>query len=442
VTGPSHQAPALLRSVSRWEIVGLAVNDVVGSGVYLVLPVATARLLGPASVWAILGVGLAMFPVVLCFAEAGSRFDQPGGAYVYAKATLGEFAGFEIGWMTWVSRVSALSGLSIYLARALAFLGPKAQTGVGLWAAALLPLVALTAVNVVGVKAGARTAAALAVGKLVPLGIVILAGLPSVRLGPFFHAPVPSHGEVMQGTLLILFAYAGFENTAAPASEYKNPQRDIPFALVLHFAVVIALYAGAQLVAFSTVPDLLHSQTPLADAGNVLLGAPGELLLAAGAVVSVLGTNNNTVLTGARYVFALAEAGRLPAVLARVHPSFHTPAVALVTQTALAILLLFTGTAESLAELSALTRVASYVTTALAVLLLRRNPGAPAARFRTPGGPLIPLGALAVCAFFLASAEAKNWIATGIAVAVGAALYLLGGRRRDRPEPPPTAAAA
>lgn len=75
----------LLRAVSRWEIVALAVNDVVGSGVYLILPVAAATLLGRASVWAILAAGFAVLLLVLCFAEAGSLFDQPGGAIVYTR---------------------------------------------------------------------------------------------------------------------------------------------------------------------------------------------------------------------------------------------------------------------------------------------------------------------------------------------------------------------
>ena len=103
--------PSLLRVVSRWEILALSVNDVVGSGVYL-LPASAALLLGPASVWAVPAAGLCVLLIVLCFAEAGSRFDDSGGAYVYTRAAFGDFIGFEVGWMSWVARVSSAAGLA------------------------------------------------------------------------------------------------------------------------------------------------------------------------------------------------------------------------------------------------------------------------------------------------------------------------------------------
>src|SRR5688572_32946687 len=110
MTNANAEHPHLLRVISRWEIVALSVNDVIGSGVYLILPVAAAALLGPASVWAILAAGLAVLLLVLCFAEAGSHFDAAGGAYLYTRAAFGELIGFEVGWMTWIARISTVAG--------------------------------------------------------------------------------------------------------------------------------------------------------------------------------------------------------------------------------------------------------------------------------------------------------------------------------------------
>ena len=93
----------LRRAVSRWQIVGLALNDVIGSGVYL-LPAAAAVLLGGASIGAVLLAGLAVLLLVLCFAEAASYFDEPGSAYLYARSAFGDLAGFQVGWMTWLAR--------------------------------------------------------------------------------------------------------------------------------------------------------------------------------------------------------------------------------------------------------------------------------------------------------------------------------------------------
>jgi len=422
----------LLRVVSRWEIVALSVNDVVGSGVYLILPVAAAALLGPASVWAILAAGFAVLLLVLCFAEAGSRFDRAGGAYIYTRAAFGDFAGFEVGWMTWIARVASVAGLSVFFARAVGFLWEGARSGAGKWATILLGLAVLTAVNVRGVKSGARTAVLLTWGKLLPLALFVAVGIFAVDWSRVFPVPTPERANFGKAALLVLFAYAGFENTAAPAAEFRNPRRDVPFALIVMIALVTAVYTSVQLVAIGTIPNLGASPTPLADAAKQMMGPIGGFLLTLGAALSVLGTNNNTILSGPRYLYALAETGALPRVFAKVHPTYHTPHVAILTQSGLAAALMLTGTAEQLAELSVIARLASYIGTAGSVPILRRKMPAGERTLRLPGGPLIPLAALAICLVFLSSATVKNLIAGAVALAVGAMVFLW---RRGAMEP-------
>ena len=427
--------PGFLRAVARWEIVALSVNDVVGSGVYLVLPVAAAALLGRASVWAILAAGLAVGLLVLCFAEAGSLFDQPGGAIVYTRAAFGDFVGFEVGWMTWIARVSSIAGLSVFFARAVGYLWEGARGGLGQQLTIVLPLVALTGINVVGIKSGARTAVVLAFGKILPLLLLIAVGLPAISWDRVFPVAMPERQTFMKAALLVLFAYAGFENTAAPAGEFKNPQRDVPFALIVQVLLVTAIYTSVQLVAIGTIQNLGSSPTPLAEAGRLLMGSAGGFLLTAGAVLSVLGTNNNTVLAGPRYLYALAQTGRLPAVLARIHPRYRTPHVAILTQTGVALGLIgidallhairpgALGVAEELAVLSVMARLATYIGTALAVPVLRGKLPSTPRTIRLPGGPAIPFAALLICLLFLSAAEKASWIGGAIAMAVGAIIY-------------------
>jgi amino acid transporter len=410
--------------------VALSVNDVIGSGVYLILPVAAAQLLGPASVWAILVAGFAVLLLVLCFAEAGSLFDEPGGAIVYTRAAFGEFVGFEVGWMTWIARISSIAGLSVFFARAVGYLWPGARSGMGQQLTIILPLIALTAINVAGVKSGARTAVFLAWGKVLPLLLFIVVGIFYVSWSRVFPVPLPERANLMKAALLVLFAYAGFENTAAPAGEFVNPRRDIPFALIVQISIVTAIYTAVQLVAVGTIPDLGVSKTPLADAAAMMMGPVGGFLLTLGAILSVLGTNNNTVLAGPRYLYALAQTGKLPAFFARIHPRFRTPYVAILSQTGAALALVLTGTAEDLAVLSAIARLATYVGTAAAVPILRKKLPTTSRTIRLPGGPVIPIAALLICVLFLSAAEAKNWIAAGIALAVGALIYFL---RRNSP---------
>jgi len=428
-------SPALERVASRWQIVGLAVNDVIGSGVYL-LPAAAAALLGPASLWAVILAALAVALVALCFAEASSHFDEPGGAYLYARTAFGDLVGFEVGWMTWLARVASLASLSVGFAQALSYFHPALGHGSGRVLVVVITLTVLTAINYVGVRFGVDLAVFLAVSKVLPLILFVGVGLAvaSPRLAASQAAtrtdPTGGWAHLGEAALLLLFAYAGFENTPAPAGEFKNPRRDVPFALLAHLVLVTLLYVGVQWVALGTVPGLAASETPLADGARLFLGRWGGWVLTVGAALSILGTTGNTVLAGPRYLFALARDGYGPALLARVHPRFHTPAAALLTQTAVALPLALSGTFVGLAALSVVARLATYAGTAAAVPVLRRKLGGAsgsgeARTFRLPGGRVIPTLAILLTLGLAASATWKNLLAAAVALAVGAVIYAL-----------------
>lgn len=421
--------PPLLRAVSRWQIVSLSINDVIGSGVYL-LPAAAAMFLGPASLWAVPAAGLAVLLIVLCFAEAASHFDAPGSGYLYTKAAFGDFVGFEVGWMTWLTRVTVLASLSAGFAQATTSVWEGAEEGMGRVLAIVVPVLALTAINIAGVKHGARTAVILLTGKILPLLILIGVGLFGIDWGRIVPMPVPDSHGLGEAALLLLFAYAGFENTAAPAGEYKSPQRDVPFALLVMITGVTAIYLLIQLVALGVVPQLGESRTPLADAAGILMGPFGIWLLTIGAMLSILGTSNNTVLSGSRYLYALANDRRLPALFADVHPRFRTPWIAVLSQTVIALPLALTGTFAELAALSVIARMATYMGTAAAVPVLRRKMPSTPWTIRLPGGAAIPVAALLVCCLLLSSATATNLIRAAVALLIGAVIYLIALRYR------------
>ncbi len=420
--GPPGGA-TLERVVGRWQIVGVALNDVVGSGVYL-LPAAAAAMLGPASLWAVALAGLAVLLLVLCFAEASSYFDQPGGAYLYARTAFGELVGFEVGWMTWLARVASVASLSVGFAQALTWALPAAGAGAGRWVTVVLCLGGLTAINVAGVRWGVGTAVGLAIAKLLPLGLFVGAGLLAANWRQVAAQPA-GDGNLGEAALLLLFAYAGFENTPAPAGEYRSPQRDVPFALIAQIVLVTLLYLAVQWVALGTLPGLAGSETPLADSAELFLGTWAGGLLAVGGALSVLGTTGNTVLVGPRYLYALARDGYGPRFLARVHPRFRTPAAAIVVQTAVALPLALTGSFVGLAALSIVARLATYLGTAAAVPVLRRKLAGSPGALRLPGGWLIPVAACAVTLALAASATLTNLIAAAVALAVGYVIYRL-----------------
>ena len=430
MTTPDTSPRALRRVVTRWELVGIAINDVIGSGVYL-LPAAAAFLLGPASVWAVLLAGAAVLLLVLCFAEAASHFEEPGSGYVYTREAFGNFVGFEVGWMTWLARVASIASLSNGFAQAMTFIWPGAGSGFMRVLMVGLPLVVLTWINIVGVKQGARVAAGFTVAKLLPLVVLIVFGIFAVDWSRIFPVAAPNPANLGEASLLLLFAYAGFENTAAAAGEYKDPRRDVPFALVTMLLVVTVVYTLVQVVALGTLPDLASRMegAPLADAAAVVLGTGAGLLMTAGAAISIGGNIGSTMLAGPRYLYALARDGYGPAALARIHPRYDTPAAAILTQALVAGVLAFSGSFVQLAMLSVIARMSTYIGTAAAVPFLRRKFPRTDRTVVLPGGPLIPIAALLLSFGLLASATAWNLIAGAIALVVGGVIY----RFRQRP---------
>lgn len=430
-------APTYRRAVGRWQILGLSINDVVGSGIYL-LPAAAALLLGPSAIWAVLLAGAAVGLLVLCYAQAASYFDQPGASYLYAREGLGDFVGFEVGWMLLLTRLSAAAALAKGLAVALVPLWPPAAGGWGELLVVVGSLVVLAGINVIGVRSAATTAAVLAVGKLVPLVLFIVIGLHYVD----WSMALPAAGEGLldggiplrnlgEAALLLMFAYAGFENLAAAAGEYRRPQRDVPFALMTMIVSVTLLYVLVQLVAQGTLPGLAQSSAPLAEASQQFGGAWLVLALTVGAAISILGTNSNTVMLGPRYMQALAADGFGPRALAAIHPRFQTPVVAIVVMTAASVALALSGSFVQLALLSVVARLCTYLATVVAVMVLQnRHRGRPGV-LRLPGGQLIPAAALLVSLGLLASATAANLVAAAVALAVGAVVYRL---RRKGPQ--------
>jgi amino acid transporter len=427
-------SPKLAREVSRWQIVGLSINDVIGSGVFL-LPAAAAILLGGASIWAVFLAGCAVAILVLCFAEASSYFDEPGGAYLYTREAFGEFIGFEVGWMTWLARVTSVASLSVGFALACSYVWPQAAEGWGRVLVITSSLAFLTWINIIGVKQGAKMAVFLTIAKSVPLVAFIAIGIFAVEWELITSdIPAITFESLSEAVLLLLFAYVGFENTPAAAGEYKNPKKDVPFALLIMVLLVTVIYTLVQFVAVGTYPALQSSESPLADSGAYFAGAGMALLMTIGAMVSIFGNVGNTTLIGPRYLYALAKDGYGFKALAKIHPRYRTPAVAILVQSGIALALALSGSFVGLAMLSIIARLATYAGTAAALPILRKRfPNNPNA-VRLPGGYTIPVIALIICLIFLISTTVENLIAGAVALLLGAVIFYF--RSRDQATDP------
>lgn len=426
-----NSSPKLVRTVSRWQIVGLSINDVIGSGVFL-LPAAAAVLLGGASIWAVFLAGCAVAILVLCFAEASSYFDEPGGAYLYTREAFGEFIGFEVGWMTWLARVTSVASLSVGFALACSYVWPEASEGWGRVLVITASLAFLTWINIIGVKQGAKTAVFLTIAKSIPLVAFVAVGLFHIKWELVnLDSPAVNFDSLSEAVLLLLFAYVGFENAPAAAGEYKNPKKDVPFALLIMVLLVTLIYTLVQFVAVGTYPALQQSESPLADSGAYFAGAGMALLMTIGAMVSIFGNVGNTTLIGPRYLYALAKDGYGFKALAKVHPKYRTPAIAILVQSGLALALALSGSFVGLAMLSIIARLATYVGTVAALPVLRKRFGDKPNAVRLPGGYTIPIIALLICVIFLISTTMENLIAGALALICGAVIYYFRSGKKE-----------
>jgi len=414
-------AYGLVRTVGFWGLVAMCINAVVGSGVFL-LPSESYKLIGPFSLWAPLLFAVPVFILVLCFAEASSHFNEPGGAFLYARTAFGDFVGFETGWMNWIARLTSLAALSNGFVVSLARFFPTLGSGAPRATIIIGSLVALALIHLAGVKYGAASIYVFTLGKLIPL-----VGFTIIALVLFKHNPIPASFTMpgpgtdwSEAALLLLFAYAGFENMGVPAGEFKNPKKDLPAALLVGTLAIAAIYVLAQLAAMSALPDLSKTDTPIADAAAAILGSGGAIAITIGAILSMAGTNSGTMLEGSRMLFALSLGRPRLRLISFVHPSFRTPTVAILIHTAVAIPLALGGSFAKLAALSAVARMTTYLFTCAAVPRLRKI----SRGFRTPG-LIIPILGTLISIVLFATLKQRHLIAAVVALVAGALVYLI-----------------
>ena len=419
----------LVRTVGFWGLVAMCINAVVGSGVFL-LPHESYTLLGAFSLWAPLLFAIPVFILVLNFAEAASYFEEPGGAYLYAKSAFGDFIGFETGWMNWIARVTSLASLSNGFVLALALLNPSLGEGMQRAAVITAATLILAIIHLLGVRYGAASIYVFTFGKLVPLIGFIIVALAVWKTNPLpgsFTLPGPDTNW-SDAALFMLFAYAGFENLGVPAGEFKNPRRDLPFALLVGILAIAAIYALVQLGAMSALPDLSQSKTPIASAAAELVGPIGAFIVTIGALLSMAGTNSGTMLEGSRLLYALSLDRRM-GPLSYVHPRFRTPSFAIAIHTAVALALALGGSFRQLALISAMARLTTYLVTCLAIPRLRKlNANRSNEGFRTPGY-IVPILGVLVSLIFVWNLTPQKLLVAAIAITVGALLYFVSKPR-------------
>ena len=416
--------PRLVRAVGLFGLIAISVNGVIGSGIFK-LPATVAALMGPASPVAYLLAALATTLVVLCFAEAGSRFERTGGPYLYAREAFGSFVGFEVGWLYLLTRMAAAAAISNALTSYLGYFWGPLGSGAGRILAITVLLFGLAWLNLLGIRYGAWTVNLLTGAKLIPLLLFICAGLFAVDHHAYTLLALPDSAGLRQASLILIFAFGGFENASVPSEEVRNPRTNLPIALVTSITITTLVYVLIQIVALGTLPGLATDQTPLASASRVFLGGGGAALMTIGAILSTTGSNSAVMLVGPRILYAMGEGGQLPRVLARIHPRYRTPYVSVILFAFVTWGLAVYGDFGQLVALSAIARLVFSVTTCLAVPVLRKKMPLDESRFTLRGGILIPVLAAAVSLWLLSGISRSQALGGLAALAIGAMLWQL-----------------
>jgi APA family basic amino acid/polyamine antiporter len=421
----------LVRGIRKWDFVALVLNSIVGAGIFG-LPSRAYALAGLHSLLAYVVCAVPIFLIILCFAEVSSRFKDTGGPYLYARATFGPLVGFEIGWLSWIARLTGFAALCNLFVDYLGYFLPAFGSGLGRAVVMTLVVSFLTGANLVGVRLASLVGNIFTVGKLVPLVLLVVVGFFFINPESYSSAAPPSYRAFSASVLLLVFAFTGFEIAVIPAGEARDPQRHLPFAVLTGTAIVIVLYVSIQAVCIGTLPELASSQRPLADVGGRLFGMAGSAVISLGALISVTGTMNAIMLAAPRLLFAMAEQGQLPPTVSATHKRFHTPHVAILFSAVGMLILALSGTFASAVTLSTIIRLTTYAATCAALPVLRRKSGHEQARFVVPAGGTVSVVALILIAWLFSSSSWRELLQAAVAGAVGLLLYALIAARRQR----------
>ncbi len=424
----SQRDAGLLRAVGPNGLAASIICQTVGATIFVV-PATLAATLGVYAPLALLGCGLAIGAVAICFAEGGSRIPTSGGPYGYIEAAFGPLAGYVVGTLLWVGNVLACGGVAAALGDVTASLASPSSSGLIRAATIIGAVGGIAAVNIGGVARGAGLVKATTTIKLLPLLIFVIVGAGSMHAANFSNGTLPGTEGFGRAVILALFAYTGLEVALSASGEVAEPNRTIPRALGVAMPSIMALYIAIQIVAQGILGGALaHSSVPLADA-MAPVGAGLRGLMLAGATLSMFGMLSSDLMGSPRQLFAFGREGLLPAALGRLHERSHAPHVAIASYATLATLLALTGSFTKLAVLATLAATPVYAGGCAAAWLLARRGVALAG---VPlGFPLLGTTATAgiISMLVLVSlAERTEILGLAALMAVSALVYLIQSR--------------
>jgi amino acid transporter len=428
----SNDAAKLKRDIGLFGATFLALNSMIGAGIFA-LPGKIAINAGMLSPWLFLVVGALFISVVLTFAELSSYYDETGGPVLYATTAFGPFAGFSTGWAIYLSRTTAFAANANVLATYLASLNDFFAGDIARGTVISVITIGLTWANIIGVKDGIRTVAVLTVLKITPLLLMVLMGLQHVTGSTLIPGAPFVVEELGSTTLLLIYAYVGFETLGVTAGETSQPRKTLPRAYVSSMLGTGLLYFFVVLVFVALIPADNYADATLVDVGRSLAGPLGAVAITLTAVFSIGGNLSSSILAAPRIVFAMAEKRMLPGWFSHIHSKYATPDRSILLMGGMALILALTGSFVKLAIASSVVRLLGYIVCIAALPTIRRKADEAARQkaYRLKGGYTVPIIGLGICFWLLAQSSAESWIAVSILLTIGWVFYAIENRTKS-----------
>jgi APA family basic amino acid/polyamine antiporter len=446
------------RVLGLWQLTAIGIGGIIGVGIFVLAGQQAALNAGPAVALSFVIAGIASAAAALCYAEFAGMIPVTGSAYTYGYAVLGELAAWLIGWDLLLEYALIVAVVAIGWSGYVQSLLTAAGIHLPVWAqgaigsgegrvfnvVAALVAIAVSLLLTARTEWGARFNTLIVAIKVVAVALIIGVGVFYVNPAnwhPFIPARVIGADGVghfgFQGVVtaaaVVFFAVFGYDTLTTAAEESKNPQRDLPRAVLLSLGVSMALYLAISFVLTGVAPyATLNTDAPVADAFRALGLHWVSVAISVAAVAGITSVLFAFMLAAARIWFALARDGLLPAWFAKVHPRYgtpHRPTLILGFATALVAGLLPIG---EVAELVNIGTLAAFVVICSSIIVLRRRrPELPRA-FRTPWVPLVPIVGIGFSLWLIWELPAITKERFVVWMAIGLLIYFGYGRRHSK----------
>lgn len=432
--------------LGRWQLLCIGIGAIIGSGIFVIPGPAAAQFAGPAIVIsfmiAALGCGLAG----LCYAELSAMFPSAGSAYAFSSRAFGRTIGWLVGWLLVLEYLFAAAivaqSFASYFGGLFSITDPSTAR-IMLGVLPVLVLAGTAALAVRGIELSADIVGVIVLIKLGVIALVIAFGVQYVNphnWTPFVPHNTGTWGEygwsgIVRAAGIVFYTYLGFDTVSVAAQEARNPQRDVPFALIGSLALCTVLFIPMMLVETGLVDyHALNVANPVA----VAIDAAGAHLhwlvrvVQIGATIGMVSVLLVILMAQSRILFVMAKDGLLPAPLSRLHARWKTPAVATVLTAAFAAVLSVIFPISLLGQMVSIGVLSAFIAVSLAVLVWRRKYPQAARPFRTPWVPVVPIGAILVCGYMAAGLPTATWWRFCIWMVLGLVIYWLYGARSSR----------